>query len=101
VNYPDGRFAVQFNGRSLPFRTFDKIRTVQPGAIVDNKRLSAVLTLVKARQAEYEPKRQRRHVARQRPPNNRKRKPMATYRIGCLAVRLFRPDVSGLMSMIG
>jgi pyruvate dehydrogenase (quinone) len=30
-----------------------------------------------------------------------KRKPMATYRIGCLAVRLFRPDVSGLMSMIG
>jgi len=31
----------------------------------------------------------------------RKRKPMATYRIGCLAVRLFRPDVSGLMSMIG
>ena len=32
---------------------------------------------------------------------DRKRKPMATYRIGCLAVRLFRPDVSGLMSMIG
>ena len=31
----------------------------------------------------------------------RQRKPMATYRIGCLAVRLFRPDVSGLMSMIG
>jgi hypothetical protein len=35
------------------------------------------------------------------PPSKRKRKPMATYRIGCLAVRLFRPDVSGLMSMIG
>jgi hypothetical protein len=33
--------------------------------------------------------------------HSRKRKPMATYRIGCLAVRLFRPDVSGLMSMIG
>ena len=70
VNYPDGRFAVQFNGRPLPFRTFDKIQTVQPGAIVDNKRLSAVLAMVKARQAEYEPKRQRGHVARQRPPNN-------------------------------
>ena len=26
--------------------------------------------MVKARQAEYEPKRQRGHVARQRPPNN-------------------------------
>jgi len=70
VNYPDGRFAVQFNGRSLPFRTCDKIRAVQPGAIVDNKRLSAVLAMVKARQAEYAPKRQRGHAARQRPPNN-------------------------------
>ena len=43
VNYPDGRFAVQFEGTSLPFRVFDKIQTVQPGAIVENKRLSAVL----------------------------------------------------------
>ena len=39
MNYPDGRFAVQFNGTSLPFRVFDKIRTVEPGAIVENKRL--------------------------------------------------------------
>ena len=46
VNYPDGRFAVQFDGAALPFRVFDKIQTVQPGAIVDNKRLSAVLALV-------------------------------------------------------
>ena len=70
VNYPDGQFAVQFNGRTLPFRMFDKIQTVQPGTIVDNKRLSAVLAMVKVRQAGYEPKRQRGHVARQRPPNN-------------------------------
>ncbi len=39
VNYPDGRFAIQFDGVSLPFRVFDKIQTVQPGAIVENKRL--------------------------------------------------------------
>ncbi|MBV8401367.1 MAG: ISNCY family transposase [Acetobacteraceae bacterium] len=70
VNYPDGRFAVQCNGTSLPFRMFDKVQTVQPGTIVDNKRLSAVLAMVKARQAEYAPNRQRGHVARQRPPNN-------------------------------
>jgi hypothetical protein len=70
VNYPDGRFAVQFDGTALGFRVFDKIQTVQPGAIVDNKRLSAVLAQVKARQAAYAPKRQRGHVARQRPPNN-------------------------------
>ena len=70
VNYPDGRFAVQYEGTALPFRVFDKIRTVRSGAIVENKRLSAVLATVKARQAEYEANRQRGHVGRQRPPNN-------------------------------
>lgn len=39
VNYPDGRFAIQFEGTSLPFRIFDKIQTVQPGEVVVNKRL--------------------------------------------------------------
>src|SRR6201997_1912500 len=70
VNYPDGRFAVQFNGATLGFKVFDKIQTVQPGAIVDNKRLSAVLEQIKAQQATYPPRQQRGHVARQRPPNN-------------------------------
>ena len=70
VNYPDGRFAVQFNGATLGFKVFDKIQTVQPGAIVDSKRLSAVLEQVKAQQAAYPARHQRGHVARQRPPNN-------------------------------
>ncbi len=70
VNYPDGRFAVQFNGATLGFKVFDKIQTVQPGAIVDKKRLSAVLEQVKAQQAAYPAWQQRGHVARQRPPNN-------------------------------
>lgn len=70
VNYPDGRFAVQFEGTSLPFRVFDKIRTVAPGEIVDNKRLSAALERVKAQQAAYEPNRKRGHAHRRRPPNN-------------------------------
>ena len=70
VNYPDGRFAVQFNGTALGFKVFDKIQTVQPGAIVDNKRLSAVLEQVKAQQVAYPARQQRGHVARQRPPNN-------------------------------
>jgi len=69
ANYPDGRFAVQFNGTALDFKLFDKIQTV-PGAIVDNKRLSAVLEHIKAQQAAYPAHRQRGHVARQRPPNN-------------------------------
>ena len=70
VNYPDGRFAVQFNGATLGFKLFDKIQTMQPGAIVDNKRLSAVLDQIKAQQAVYPARQQRGHVARQRPPNN-------------------------------
>ena len=41
VNYPDGRFAIRFDGTTLPFRVFDKIRTVRPGAIVENKRRDA------------------------------------------------------------
>jgi hypothetical protein len=54
VNYPDGRFAVQFEGTSLSFRVFDKIQTVTQGAIVENKRLGAALAMVKAQQTAYE-----------------------------------------------
>jgi hypothetical protein len=70
VNYPDGRFAVQFNGTALGFTVLDKIQTVQPGAIVDNKRLSAVLEQIKAQQDAYPARQQRGRVARRRPPNN-------------------------------
>ena len=62
VNYSDGRFAVQFNGTALAFKVFDKIQTVQPGAIVDNKRLSAVLAQMKAQQAAYPARQQRGHL---------------------------------------
>ena len=67
---PGRAVRVQFNGATLGFKVFDKIQTVQPGAIVDNKRLSAVLEQIKARQASYPARQQRGHVARQRPPNN-------------------------------
>jgi hypothetical protein len=70
VNYPDGRFVVQFEGTSLAFRVFDKIQTVAPGAIVENKRLGAALALVKEHQARYAPNQRRYDPARQRPPNN-------------------------------
>jgi Helix-turn-helix domain len=70
VNYPDGRFAIQHNGVALPFTVFDKIRTVEPGTIVDNKRLTEVLAYVQAQQATYPARRRRYDPARQRPPNN-------------------------------
>jgi hypothetical protein len=70
VNYPDGRFAIRHMGTNLPFRVFDKIRTVEPGTIVENKRLTEVLAQVRAQQATYAPSRRRYHPDRQRPPNN-------------------------------
>ena len=38
VNYSDGGFRPP--QRCRPFRVFDKIQTVAPGAIVDNKRVA-------------------------------------------------------------
>ena len=70
VNDPDGRFAVQFEGTALPFRVFDKIQTVTPAAIVENKRLGAALAMVKEHQATYAPNKRRYDPARGRPPNN-------------------------------
>jgi len=70
VNYPDGRFAVRHEGIALPFRVFDKMQTVAPGAIVENKRLGAALAFARELQASYPPNRKRGDPQRQRPPNN-------------------------------
>jgi hypothetical protein len=60
----------QDGATSLLSKRRGKIHTVQPGAIVDNKRLLAVLELVKAQPAAYPARKQRGHATRQRPPNN-------------------------------
>jgi len=70
VNYPDGRFAIRHNGTALSFRMFDKIQTVEAGTIVENKRLGAVLALVKEQQAAFAPNKRRYDPRRQRPSNN-------------------------------
>lgn len=70
VNYPNGRLAVRHEGVVLPFRVFDQIETVAPGAIVENKQLGAVLAFIREQasfiSAEPSPGRPRRR----RPPNN-------------------------------
>ena len=38
-DYPDGRLSIRYKGVELAYRTFDKIRQVDQGAIADNKRL--------------------------------------------------------------
>jgi hypothetical protein len=70
VNYLHGRLAVRHDGVALPFRVFDKIQTVAPGAIVENNQLGAALAFARELQASYPPNRRRGDPRRQRPPNN-------------------------------
>jgi len=57
-------------GVALSFRVFDKIQTLAPGAIVENKRLGEALAFARELQASYPPNRRRGDPRRQRPPNN-------------------------------
>lgn len=70
VNYPDGRFAIQYHGADLPFRVFDKIQTVDSVAIVENKRLGAALALIQEQQAAFPAHKRRLDPARHRHTNN-------------------------------
>src|SRR5829696_8848329 len=49
--FPDGRLAIRYRGTNLPYRTFDKLRRVDQAAVVENKRLGAVLAVIRDRQA--------------------------------------------------
>ncbi len=70
VNYPDGRFAVQYRGTDLTYRAFDKIHTIQSADIVENKRLSGVLALIQEQQAALPAHKRRRDLERHRHINN-------------------------------
>ena len=56
-DYPDGRLEIRHKGVALPYRTFDKVRQVEPAAVVDNKRLGAVLDYVVEQQRANEMRR--------------------------------------------
>lgn len=51
-DFADGRLDVRWKGMSLPYTVFDKDQRVTHAAVVENKRLSAVLAQVKAWQDE-------------------------------------------------
>jgi hypothetical protein len=76
VNYPDGDLRIRWRGVDLPFRSFfDKLQTVEPGAIVDNKRLGSVLEWIKDRQTAYGPAWNSSHPKRRRTANNLRLEP--------------------------
>ena len=58
-DFPDTRLEVRWKGHSLPYRVFSKDQRVSHTAVVENKRLSHALTLIKAQQEQdpkYQPK---------------------------------------------
>jgi transposase len=57
--FPDGRLAIRHRGTDLPYRVFDKLRRVDQAAVVDSKRLGAVLAVIRDRQAEAARRRNR------------------------------------------
>ena len=57
IDYPDGRLAIRYNGAELAYRTFDKVRQVDQGAIADNKRLGSVLAMIRDEQLRRGPER--------------------------------------------
>lgn len=54
IDYPDGRVSLQYEGRNLPYRIFDKVPKIDQGYIVENKRLGDVLSYVAERQKELD-----------------------------------------------
>jgi transposase len=58
-DYPDGRLAIRHQGLDLPYTIFDQVRQVEQGAVVEHKRLDAVLACIREQQLRH-PERQRR-----------------------------------------
>ena len=55
IDYLDGRLLIRHNGIELAYRTFDKLRQADQGAVADNKRLGAVLALIRDQQPRRGP----------------------------------------------
>lgn len=70
-DYPDGSIAFRHLHRPLGYRIFDKLACIDQGAVVDNKRLGAVLRLAQQKQDELEAEGKRlRSKKMPRPPTD-------------------------------
>ncbi len=50
--YPDGRIELRADGRMLPCRQYDRLAEIDQGAVIEHKRLSHVLQVAQALQAQ-------------------------------------------------
>ena len=76
VDYPDGRLAIRYRGLDLPYTTFDKLRQVSQGAIVENKHLGAALALIREQQRQTPQQRSQKAPRRQGQVNH-------MFKVGC------------------
>jgi hypothetical protein len=70
VDFPDGRLEVRYKGRSMPYRTFDKLRRVTETAVLENKRLGGLLTLIRQSQQAEPPGQRTRKGPKRRDQTN-------------------------------
>ena len=52
VDFPDGRIQLEYEGRVLEYREFDKLTQVHQAEVTDSKRLGAMVAFAKAQQAQ-------------------------------------------------
>ena len=50
--YPDGRLQIRADARLLPYERYDRLSTMEAGAVVENKRLGRALEVAKAIQEQ-------------------------------------------------
>ena len=55
--YPDSRIEIRTDGRVLPYRQYDRLADVDQGVVVEHKRLSHVLQVAQAIQAQRDNRR--------------------------------------------
>ncbi len=75
VDHPDGRLLIRYNGVELAYRTFDKMRQVAQGAIIENKRLGAALAFIREQQL-------RRGAERRSGPRRRDQRDARLFKVG-------------------
>jgi hypothetical protein len=66
VDFPNGRLEIRYKGRSMPYRTFDKLRRVTDTAVLENKRLGGLLTLIRQNQQAAPPGQRTRKCPKRR-----------------------------------
>lgn len=69
VDFPDGRLEVRLKSRSMPYRTFDKLRRVTETAVLENKRLGGLLALIRQDQQAQPPGQRPRKGPKRRDQN--------------------------------